>query len=142
VKAKNTCFTPKTGQLRKMADCTIQCGRHRVQRGFGLETRSSASDHDDLEGGRSLSVGTMRISAAERQRAGATCSPNLTPFKAREVACANDTLNRRQKRSFADVDMWESASCLKRIYSKSPSVFGTVNLEHASRPILSQRRGA
>jgi hypothetical protein len=120
----------------------IQCARHRVQRSFRLETRSSATDHDDSEGGRSPSVGAMRIHAAERQRSGATCSPNLIRFKARDVACANHTLNRRQKRSFAEVDMWESVSCLTRIYSKSPSVFVTVNLEHANRPILSQRRGA
>ena len=84
-----------------------------------------------------------RIPAAERQRSGASpVSRNIASFEAHGIACVDDTPNRRQHRSSAEVDIWDRVSCLGRIYSNLPSVFGAVNLEHAGRPTLSQRTGA
>jgi hypothetical protein len=82
---------------------------------------------------------SLLLSASVRGEFG---SPNLATFEAYGIACADDTRNRRQERSSAEVDMWDSVSCLGRIYSKSPSVFGAVNLGHVGRPTLSQRTGA
>ena len=122
-------------RARRFTDCSS---------GFELETRSSATNHDDSGGGWSLSVGALRhepwcgLPAFQ----GESGSPNLASFEAHGVARADDTPNRRQERSFAEVDIWIASSRLGRIYSKSPSVFGAVNLEHAGRPTLSQRTGA
>jgi hypothetical protein len=47
VKTKSTGFTPKTSELRKMADRTSSAAVTDCSSGFELETRSSATDHDD-----------------------------------------------------------------------------------------------
>jgi hypothetical protein len=144
VKTESTGFTPKTSQFQKVADRTSSATVTERSSGFELETRSSATDQGDSGGGWSLSVGAMRhesllLSASVRSESG---SPNLASFEAHGVAFADDTRNRRQERSSAEVDMWDSVSCLGKIYSKSPSVFGAVNLEHVGTPTLSQRTGA
>jgi hypothetical protein len=60
VKTKSTGFTPKTSELRKMADRTSSAAITDCSSGFEFETRSSAADHDDSGGGLSLSVGALR----------------------------------------------------------------------------------
>ena len=60
VRTKSTGFTPKTSELRKMADRTSSAAITDCSTGFELETRNSATDHDDSGGGWSLSVGALR----------------------------------------------------------------------------------
>jgi hypothetical protein len=50
VKTKSTGFTPKTRELRKMADRTSSAAGTDCSSGFELETRSSATNHDDSGG--------------------------------------------------------------------------------------------
>jgi hypothetical protein len=91
-----------------MADRTASAAVTECSSGFELETRSSATDHDDSGGGWSLSVGAMRHESLLLAPAfqGESGSPNLAGFEADGVACADDTRNRRQERSFAEVDIW------------------------------------
>ena len=128
-----------------MAECTSSVAVSECSSGFELETRSSATDHDDSGGGWSLSVGAMKhesllLSASVPGRARfRETSPASRRMASHALIIPS---NRRQHRSSAEVDIWDRVSCLGRIYSKLPSVFGAANLEHAGRPTLLQRTGA
>jgi hypothetical protein len=83
-----------------------------------------------------------RIPAAERQRSRASpVSLNLASFEgmashALMISPIGASTEAPRKLILG------SRQLLGRIYSKLPSVFGAVNLEHAGRPTLSQRTGA
>ena len=91
VKTKSTGFTPKTSELRKMADRTSSAAITDCSTGFELETRNSATDHDDSGGGWSLSVGALRQWCGLPAFQGESGSPNLASFEAHGVARADDT---------------------------------------------------
>ena len=135
---------PRPASSRNMADCTSSAAVSECSRGFEVEIRSSTTDHDDSGGGWSLSVGAMRHESLPLSASvpGRVRFAKPRQLRGARLACVDDTPNRRQHRSSAEVDIWDSVSCLGRIYSKSPSVFGAVNLEHPGRPTLAQRTGA
>ena len=141
VRTKSTGFTPKTSELRKMADRTSSAAITDCSTGFELETRNSATDHDDSGGGWSLSVGALRHVVRDCRRSRASPVRQISPASRRMASHALMIPPRRQERSFAEVDIWTRQSLGEDLLKIALRVWA-VNLEHAGRPTLSQRTGA
>jgi hypothetical protein len=132
-------FTPKTGETVTSSAAVTDC-----RSGFELETRNSATDHDDSGGGWSVGVGALRylIPGADCRRSGASPVRQISPALRRMGSHrAGDTpIAGRSEASQRLTYGWRQS--LREDLLKMPPVFGAVNLQRAGRPTLSQRTGA